>query len=270
MSDDPSIRVLNDSGYPLQIAVHGHIDSRTSVHGWRVKYTEHQWSTRDRSRSGFADIVAVDRNLAVFAVIECKRVRDVEWLLFHTDGQCHNRRHAQAWLSQFHQGTFKGYGWAQLQIEPTCPEVHFCAVRGQSTGAGTTLLEKTAAEVALATECIAREHKDIRRNADTDIKVFFPVIVTTAKLRLAKFDPATISLSDGTLQNAEFTDVPYVRFRKQLGVAHANAADAGTLWSDLAYTKENTVFVVHAPSLNAFLEELEIQGAGLGSNSCAA
>lgn len=271
MSENSSITVLNDSGYPLQIAMNGYIDGSTSSHGWRVEYTEHHWSTHDGSHSGFADLVAIDRNRAVFAVLECKRVRNVEWLLFHSDGQRHERRHATAWLSQFHQGSFRVYGWARLQIQPICPEVHFCAVRGQSTGAGTTLLERTAAEVTLATECIAREHKDIRRNGDTDIKVFFPVIVTTAKLRLATFDPATISLSDGTLQNAEFTDVPYVRFRKQLGVARADTmTNITNPWSDLAHMKENTVFVVYAPSLNGFFEELEVQEACLDSNPRAA
>lgn len=270
MPEDPSVKVLNDSGYPLQIAVHGSVDSHTTVHGWRVLYAEHQWSTRDRARSGFTDLVVTDRNLATFAVLECKRVRDAEWLLFHSNGQHHNRRHAQAWLSQFHDGIFKGYGWAQVQIEPTCPEVHFCAVRGQSTNTGTTLLERTAAELALATECIAREHKAIRRSVDTDIKVFFPVIVTTATLRVATFDPASISLEDGTLESASFSDVPYVRFRKQLGVARAPSPLGGSSWTDLAYMNENTVFVVHAPAINDFLKALEVHDAGLGSNPRAA
>lgn len=267
MSNDASLRVLNDSGYPLQIAVHGAIDAAVEDHGWKVLYAEHQWRTRDDSRSGFADLVVSDRNRSVFAVLECKRVRDVEWLLFHSDGECHNRRHAQAWLSQFHEGAFKGYGWAQVQIEPTCPEVHFCSIRGQSTNTGSTLLEKTAAEVALATECIAREHKDLRRSGSTDIKVFFPVLVTTARLRLATFAPSAISLADGTLEAAEFKDVPYIRFRKQLGVARARPEPGSEgLWFDLAYEKENTVFVVQSSHINDFLREIEVHGAGLGSN----
>lgn len=271
MSQDPELKVLNDSGYPLQIAVHRCVDAATPEHGWSVRYAEHEWRARDGSRSGFADLVVSNKKLSVFAVLECKRVRDVEWLLFHSDGARHNRRHAQAWLSQFHEGTFKGYGWAQLQIEPTCPEVHFCSIRGQSTNSGSTLLERTAADVALATECIAREHKDMRRTGTTDIKVFFPVILTTAKLRLATFDPRAISLVDGTLQSAEFQDVPYVRFRKQLGVARApTAAGSENSWLDLAYEKENTVFVVQSSQINEFLREIEVQGVGLGSNPRAA
>lgn len=266
MHDDSAIRVLNDSGYPLQIAVHGAIDSHTPNHGWQVRYSEHQWSTRDRSKSGFADLVVASRSNAVFAVVECKRVRDTEWLLFHTDGQRHNRRQARAWLSQFHENTFKRYGWSDLDIDPTCPEVTFCAVRGQTTAQGPTLLERTAAEVALAADCIAREHKDIRREGATDIKVFFPIIVTTATLRLAKFDPASISLDDGTLEGAEFSCVPYVRFRKQLGVVRVDTKAEGGAWGDVAHLKEATVFVVQASAINDFLADVAIHGAGLASN----
>jgi hypothetical protein len=111
----------------------------------------------------------------------------------------------------------------------------------------------------------------MRRSGQTDIKVFFPIIVTTARLRLATFDPVTISLADGTLPGATFEDVPYVRFRKQLGVAHApSARDDGSSWFDLAYPKENTVFVVQSSSINDFLREIEVHCAGLGSNPRAA
>ena len=266
-----SLQTINASGYPLQVALHGSVDSETHRHGWQVRYAEHEWSTLDRARNGFADLVVVDKNSAVFAVIECKRVRDTEWVFFHSDGDTQDRRHAQAWLSQFYQGAFKQYGWTQLQIEPFCPEVQFCAVRGQSTKDGVTILEKTAAEVALATECIAREHKDLRRDSDTDIKVFFPVIATTAKLRIAKFDPKTISLQDGIVPNAEFIDVSYVRFRKQLGVVRpGDQSPPLSLADDIAYLKESTVFVVHAPAMNEFLSRVNIQGAGLASNVRAA
>ena len=60
---------------------------------------------------------------------------------------------------------------------------------GQTTGERVTLIEKTAAELILATECLAREHKDYRPPQSENLKMFFSVIVTTAKLTVAKFDP---------------------------------------------------------------------------------
>lgn len=74
-----------------------------------------------------------------------------------------------------------------------------------------------------------------------------------------KFSPKSISLSDGTLASADFDDVPFVRFRKQMSMR-------GTLLTpddyvngrDSAYAKENTVFVVRADALLAFLEQFEV------------
>lgn len=255
---DPLLKVLNDSGYPLQLAVNEFIDAHSAEHGWRVRYIEHHWEMFDRQRTGFADIVATNRAGIAFAVVECKRVKDTEWILFHVDGKQHMRRHAQAWYSEYTGSGFARYGWSHFQIEPTCPEVNFCAVRGQSTGSGATLLERIAAEVAIATECIAHEHKDIRPIDQVDRKFFFPVIVTTAKLRLATFDRGTTRLEDGTLNDASFDDVPFVRFRKQLGVASLDPATRGALSGhDISYRKESTVFVVHAPAINTFLAEFE-------------
>lgn len=258
MDEDSSLKVINSSGYPLQIAIHHAINKRTASHGWRVHASEHHWSSSNGARTGFADLVAGDRGSRVFAVIECKRVQDTEWLVFHSDGQQCNRRHAQAWVSQPHQpGAAKIHGWSAVQIEPACPEIHFCALRGQKTGEGSTLLERTAAEVALATERIACEHASIR-GAGT--ACFFPVIATTAKLRVATFNPGAISLVDGKLSTVSFEDAPYVRLRKQLGVLQAADHAEGAL---VGYDNESTVFIVQAQAVNDFLSLVELEGSTL-------
>lgn len=158
----------------------------------------------------------------------------------------------------------KFFGWAQAAADPTCAEAQFCAVRGQSTAERVTLLEKTAAELVLATERLAHEHKDYRIPDHPNVKLFSCLLVTTATLKIARFDPAAISLKDGTLNYADSEEVPYVRFRKQLGV-HALALSPQLYadGSDVAYLKESTVFVVSAAAIGQFLSEFEFRDSSL-------
>lgn len=196
--------------------------------------------------------------------VECKRPRDSEWVFIHSDGKAQKRAHAQAWISHYLSGSMARFGWTHLTLDPTCPEVQFCAVRGQTTGDRVTLIEKTAAELILATECLALEHKDYRPQHSENFKFFFSVIITTANLKVAKFDPATISLKDGTLDSAEFEQVPYVRFRKQLGVHHTHLTpEQYEKGGDISLMKESTVFIVSAEAISDFLAEFEVRTSSI-------
>jgi hypothetical protein len=264
--ENPALRTLNDSGFPLQVAVHRKVDETTSKHGWRVRYSEHAWSSQADSRSGFLDLVLEDQHGTSFMAVECKRPRDTEWVFLHSDGKVQKRAHAQAWISHYVGGSMPmpTFGWSHITLDPTCPEAQFCAVRGQSTSDRITLIEKSAAELILATECLALEHKDYRPPNTEDFKLFFSVIVTTARLTVAQFDPALISLQDGTLENAQFEQVPYVRFRKQLGVHHSLLTNEQYVaGGDISYLKESTVFIVSAEAVCDFLAEFEIRRASL-------
>lgn len=262
--DNPALRTLNDSGFPLQIAVHRKIDESTSEHGWKVRYSEHAWTNFADGRAGFLDLVLQNRHGTSFMAVECKRPRDAEWVFLHSDGEAQKRAHAQAWVSHYVGGGMPTFGWSGVTLNPTCAEAQFCAVRGQSTSERITLIEKTAAELVLATECLALEHKDYRPPSTENFKLFFSVIVTTARLTLARFDPAAISLQDGTLDNASFEQVPYVRFRKQLGVHHSLLTnDQYVQAEDIAYLKESTVFVVSAEAIADFLTEFEVNVGSL-------
>lgn len=272
MSDHTQLKVVNDSGYPLQIAAHRAIDSHTAMHGWRVRFSEHHWTTRTDERQGFADLVVANASNTLFAVIECKRVRDVEWLMFHSDGRQNNEYHAQVWFSKsLKSEDASRSGWASIAMAPTCPVVHFCAIRGQSTNTGSTLIERIASEVALATQNVANQWLGIRFTENQDYKIFIPLILTTAKLRLASFDPSAISLVDGTLPDATFTEVPYVRFQKQLGIANEDTYFGLPNPSrPLESWWENTVFIVYAPALNDFLSSIAVKDVRILGSSGAA
>ena len=145
--ENTALRTLNDSGFPLQVAVHRQINETTSRHGWSVRYSEHAWTDHTDGRSGFLDLVIHDKYGTSFMAVECKRPRDSEWVFLHSDGQVQKRAHAQAWISHYKSGSMARFGWSHLTLDPTCPEVQFCAVRGQTSGERVTLIEKTAAEL---------------------------------------------------------------------------------------------------------------------------
>jgi hypothetical protein len=216
--DSDLLKIANDSGFPLQIAVEHQVTGTTVSHGWRVRYVEHSWSNRFDGQSGFIDLVLQDRYGTTFLVVECKRVRESTWLFLRPDGANKERRHSKSWITHYSEGAMKSFGWGDLAVDPPCHEALFCATRGQSTNDKRTMLERIGGELISATEALAIEEKDFRPKTEVPIRFYFNVIVTTADLKVAKFLPNDISLSDGTLGSAEFEDVPYVRLRKQMSV----------------------------------------------------
>lgn len=259
---DP-IAIANESGYPLQIAIENQVAKTTGAHGWKVRYVEHAWANNLDQETGYADLVLEDRDGSTFFVVECKRPRHATWLFMRSDGTAKDRRHAKAWVTLFDGDRFRRFGWHDVPVDPSFPEAPFCAVRGQSSN-DQPMLERTAGILVRATEALAHEERDYRPEKQPTIRFYFSVIVTTADLKMASFDPNRISLSDGTLEQADAVDVPFVRFRKQV-LARANALtpeDYGN-GSEPAYARESTVFVVRADAFVQFLTEFEIPKSSL-------
>ena len=253
-----ALKIANDSGFPLQIAVATQVMQSSMSHGWKVRYTEHSWVNRSDHANGFIDLVLQDRHGSTFLVVECKRKSET-WVFMHADGTAKKRRHAKAWASHYADGGMKCFGWADVAPDPDCPEAAFCAVRGQSASDKTTMLERIGGELVCATEALAQEERDFRRANQESIRFYFNVVVTTADLKIATFSPGDISLSDGTLGDAQIEDVPFVRFRKQLSTRETSLGPADVENGiDPAYSKENTIFVVRANKLLEFLRQFEL------------
>lgn len=259
---DP-VSLANDSGYPLQIAIENLVARTVDQHGWKVRYVEHAWTNKLDQETGYADLVLQDRHNSTYFVVECKRPRQATWLFMRSDGSSKDRRHAKAWITYFDGSRFRRFGWEDLPVDPSFPEAQFCAVRGQSAN-DQPMLERTAGILVQATEALAHEERDYRSEKLPTIRFYFSVIVTTADLKVARFDPARISLSDGTLDHAEVVDVPFVRFRKQV-LARTNALTPEDYGSGLdpAYARESTVFVCRADAFVQFLSEFEIPDSSL-------
>ncbi len=257
-TDSNALKIANDSGFPLQIAVATQVTQSTMSHGWKVRHTEHSWVNRTDHTNGFIDLVLQDKHGSTFLVVECKRKNET-WVFMHADGTENKRRHAKAWASHYVAGSMKRFGWANVTPDPFCPEAIFCAVRGQSASDKTTMLERIGGELISATEALAQEERDFRRANQETIRFYFNVVVTTAELKIATFSPGDISLSTGTLADAQIESVPFVRFRKQLSTRERlltpEDVDNGI---DVAYEKENTIFVVRANELLQFLRQFEL------------
>jgi hypothetical protein len=253
------LKIANDSGFPLQIAVEHQVTSTSTSHGWRVRYIEHSWINRHDGQSGFIDLVLQDRHATTFLVVECKRVKEATWLFLRSDGADKKRRHSKSWISHYDDGKMKSFGWGDLAIDPPCHEALFCATRGQSVNDKRTMLERIGGELISATEALALEEKDFRPQREAPIRFYFNVIVTTADLKVAKYSPKDISLSDGTIASAEFEDVPFVRLRKQMSMRETLlTVDDFESRREVSYAKENTVFVVRADSILEFLGQFEV------------
>ena len=261
---DPTLRTANDSGFPLQIALENQIRLTSEEHGWSVRYSEHSWSTGPGGQSGFIDMVLQNRHHSTFAVVECKRLRDTEWVFLHSDGRAPPERNAKGWISHYAGGGMAHYGWVELAPYPQSVEAHFCAIRGQSSSDRTNLLERVASELITATEALAAEERDWRHANTETIRFYLNVIVTTAELKVGTFDPLKVSLADGTMPDAEFVSVPFLRFRKQLSTRQMRFTpqqyDGQT---NIPYLKQHTVFVVRADALPSFLREFHVPDSSL-------
>lgn len=249
---------VNSSGFPLQIAIENHVHDTCSEHGWRTRYTEHSWNNEITGESGFIDLVLANQYGTQFLVVECKRVMDTSWIFLASEKAKNTQLHAKSFVLNKDENNLKRYGWADLILEPSTPESQYCVIPGTDNRSH-SLIERASAEPVAATEALAFEDKSLSLNDRRDLKIYINVIVTTAQIQICRFDPSSISLEDGKLEEAEFEEVPFVRFRKQLATAYELSeiyAVAGN--KDIARAKENTIFVVNSVHLSDFLREFEV------------
>jgi len=78
------------------------------------------------------------------------------------------------------------------------------------------MLERIAAELVEATKALATEEYYLKKDEKFYLNVFYPIIVTTAELKICKFDPNNVSTKDGEIDNCEFENVLFLRLRKSL------------------------------------------------------
>lgn len=260
---------VNASGFPLQIGIKSLVNETTNQHGWKTIFTEHAWKNPSDGNSGFIDLVLENRHRTSVMVVEAKRVLDTSWIFLIEDESIRNRRHAKAFVFGSSNGEVKRFGWFDLTLDPATPESEYCVIPGGDQRSK-SLIERTASDLVSSTEGFALEERELSPLDSWRLRVYFNVIVTTAKLQVCLIRPKSVSIGDGTIQDASFVEVPYLRFRKQL-ISHFQIPDVqrfprgGSI--DIARAKESTVFVVNSLNVEKFLSEFEIDN-GFTNNRC--
>lgn len=190
------ITSANSSGFPLQIATATAVNK--SYH-WRVVFEEHPWRT-DEGTQGFIDIVAANRKRLPpleFLVIECKRVRQSGWVFLVPKPSPSTRRQSILLGSHFDDDdeSSRKYGWDNYPSDPPSLQSEYCVIPGQDQGR-MNLLERTASELVESVEALASQERELhtRSGATAFARVYVPVLVTTAKILVASFDPPAFHL----------------------------------------------------------------------------
>ena len=250
-------KIVNSSGFPLQIGLQNKVNKTFESHGWKVFTNEHPWQNIETGNSGFIDLTLIDQCNVQVSVIECKRVQDSDWLFLIPSSNPSNRRHAKYWRTQIENNKTIYFDWRDSAVDPSSPESEFCVVLGHDRKSK-PMLERIASELIDATESMASEEYQLHINKKLDLfRIYYPVIVTTAKLQVCKFNPEDISIDNGKIDKVNFETVPFVRFRKSLVIRNASTTVFNNL-KDVVRAKERTIFVVNASHVLKFLETLEI------------
>src|SRR5262245_35130691 len=113
------LRVINGSGFPLQIAVQHLVEQNGA--GWRVRHTEHAWNNQIDGLSGFIDIVLQHPKTLDSLVLECKRVQNASWLFLSDSGELKPRRHCKVWATVFKGNNQRHFGWTDVVIQLDTP-----------------------------------------------------------------------------------------------------------------------------------------------------
>jgi len=135
-------------------------------------------------------------------------------------------------------------GYRRIVDQAEIAGIFFCVV--SESAKDERLLEKDAQLLVNGSDAYGCHLGEQPRSEVHRHKIIVPVIVTNAKLFIASYDPADVSLDTGELlpSATEISSIPWVRFTKSF----SGAPDIG----------DSTVFVVSANSLRDFLENLEM------------
>jgi hypothetical protein len=255
---DP-LKIVNQSGFPLQLGVAHAIDSSRTPQGWRVLYREHGWTHQRTGESGFIDLVVENDPETIVLNVECKRPQEATWQFLLPQPNDAPVRRCRYWATSLDEAGVNHFGWLDLDLSPDSYESAFCVVAGQDSK-NRPMLERIASTVVASTEALAQEEaRLLEQRGFGRLRTYVNIIVTTARLEVCRFDPATVDLQTGKVADGEFEPVPYIRFRKQLSPLPADLESQKMFRSgELATAKENTVLIVNATELVGLLGLIQL------------
>lgn len=257
--DNKLLKLVNSAGFLFQLRIQEEIERIPGRYRKSVLAREYRWNDLETGHEGFIDLViAVGTNSKM--VVECKRVRDAEWIFLVPSRAEETRRTRVLWTKK-NDETRQCAAWDQLALTPQSLESEFCIVRGQS-GDQQPMLERLSSIVVRSAEALASE--ELNYGESMELQFYFPVIITTASLRVCRFQSSDIDLLSGELGDADFEEVPFIRFTKSLSSTLSNSRLPSKL-SDSARENQRTVFVVNANKLSdVLMKNWEIKAPIMG------
>ena len=257
-------KLINQSGFPLQLAIDRMVQDQTDDTGWRVLHREYGWKHPD-GQSGFIDLVLEDRHGTSVLVVECKRVQEADWLFLDPLPSPGPTRRTRLWATNTAASGGGHCAYYDAISSPESSESMYCIVAGQDPK-NKPMLERLASETTTSTEALALEEQPLALKQNYGLRMYVSVIVTTARLHLSSFDPKMVLLSSGETAEASHQVVPWIRFRKQLSSEFAvPPRNADWDFGERALAKEKQVFVVNAGSLSNFLSQWEFASRSLST-----
>jgi hypothetical protein len=267
----PRREQVNRTGFPFQIAVAEELRRTQSRHGWTVLASEVPWA------SGFIDLVIAREDC--LAVLECKRALDdqdpQEWIFLAESGRpgvtAAARVEANSLAEQDRWGKTREQVEAMIiagdvNFEPMSPQAGFCAYPKRGGPGGS--LEEVSRDLVAAAHDILCEPS---RGGSPAVVPVLPIIVTTARLFCCAFDPKSTLLVDGRVAADEFSEEPFVRFRKSLvNYDTRHPSESPLMIQEWVIERERTVMIVNAGSLVSFLRAVNFkpcakETSGVGS-----
>jgi hypothetical protein len=187
-------------------------------------------------------------------VIECKRLRDTNWLFLVKNNSSIVPRARLLWTQKKTEQPHR-IGWDEFNIEPNSLESSICVMRGQSDR-DKPILERLLSILTTSIESLAEEELTFKPQYRDEPHLYIPVIVTNGDLAVCHFDPNAVDIESGELpiESSRIEMVPFIRFRKSLSTT-VEEQRKPTYLMDAGRLKERTVFVVKASELPRFLEE---------------
>ena len=242
------------SGFPFQTAV---AKAVSTLEGWQVIAEEFPWRD-DAGADQFVDLVASNDRFVV--VIECKKTqKEILTFLDPLTSGAKVARSRVLYLEQIQDSTKRmELFWADRFLSPVSFESAFCVVSTSDSGKDQRLLERDGSRLVRGTDAYATHYHrtfKVKQQPEPD-RFVIPILVTNAKLFIARYDPGKVSMETGQFEtppHAEITSVDWVRFRKSF--TSYGPRDVGP----------RTVYVVAAQSLVTFLQQLSLSdGTVLG------
>ncbi len=253
MNQEELLKHVNAQGYVFQLRVEHEISSIISPSIWKVVAREHRWEKSSIAREGFIDLILKSGNI-MRMVIECKRVTNGIWLfLIPNENAKDISRNKLMWINKGEEGKDL-CGWDEFIIVPNSMESSFCIVRGQGED-DSPMLERLCGNLLHSVESLAAEELNLISMAEA--KIYIPVIITNAQLRVCYFDKGRINLEDGMLTEAKFDEVPLIRFRKNLSTGIRPKNNLKDL-EELNNEFDRTVFIINSSSLSEILKEWQL------------